>query len=390
MRTPTRGQVRLGIDVVLHEKREIIQGARIGIVAAAASVDSELVSVVDRLLELENVEVTALFGPEHGLYGEAQAGVEVGDSVHEESGVPVYSLYTHDKRPSANSLAGLDFLVIDLVDVGCRYWTFPYSMAYCLEACKAAGVRVLILDRPNPITGEHVEGNILDPEFSSFVGLYPIPMRTGLTFGESARLFNEHFGIHADLEVVRCAGWERAMWYDETGLPFVPPSPNSPTLDMLTLYPGTCLIEGTNLSEGRGTTRPFEVVGAPWIKPRRLADRLRERALPGIMVRPTYFTPSFSKHKGQVCGGVQIHIVNRDEVHAVRVGIHLLHALMQEGPHVFEWLQASNAPRHIDLLAGTDELRLQLDAGCDPDELLRVWSDDLERFKDVARTFYLY
>lgn len=383
-------QVRLGIDVVLQESREVIAGGRIGVVAAAASVDAQLVNVVDRLLDADDVEVGALFGPEHGLYGEVQAGVQVKDTVHEESGIPVYSLYTESKKPSSSSLDGLDILVIDLVDVGCRYWTFPYTMAYCLQACAEAGIRAVILDRPNPITGLHVEGNILDPAFSSFVGLYPIPMRTGLTFGETARLFNDNFGIDAELHVIPCAGWERGMWYDETGLPFVPPSPNSPTLDMLTLYPGTCLVEGTNLSEGRGTTRPFEIIGAPWINPRRLADRLRERNLPGIAVRPTYFTPSFSKHNGTLCGGIQVHIVNRDEVHAVRVGLHLLHALIQEDPHSFEWIQSGQATRHIDLLAGTDELRLQLDARVDPEEMLKEWTEDLDEFSHVARKAHIY
>ena len=391
MASAQRPTVLPGIDVLAQESFEPVRGARVGIVAGAASVDAGLTSTIDRLLAAEGVEVAALFGAEHGLRGEAQAGVHVADTVDPETGLPVYSLYGERRRPRADALAGLDALVIDLVDVGCRYWTFPYTMAYCLQAAAEAGIRAVVLDRPNPITGVRVEGNILDPAFSSFVGLYPVPIRTGLTMGEAARLFNDAFGIGADLHVVPCRGWRRSMWYDETGLPFVPPSPNAPSLEMLTLYPGTCLVEGTNVSEGRGTTRPFETVGAPWINPKRLARRLAERGLPGVAFRPVYFTPSFQKHAGEVCGGVQIHILDRAAVHAVRVGLHLLHALIAESGSEFAWrAPAAGGRRMIDLLAGTDRLRLHLDAGGDPDELLSEWEAALPSFAPLAERARLY
>lgn len=383
--------VRLGIDVLLDKSPTALAGANIGLLTTAASVDARLTPVVDRLLATPGVNVKALFGPEHGLYGVAQAGRSVGDFIDEELGIPVYSLYGANKRPSPESLEGLDVLVIDLVDAGCRYWTFLYTMAYALEAAAQKGLRVIVLDRPNPITGLHVEGNLLDPDFASFVGLYPIPMRTGLTLGEAARLFNDAFGIGADLHVIACQGWKRSMWYDETGLHFVPPSPNAPSLDMITLYPGTCLLEGTNVSEGRGTTRPFELIGAPWIQPRRLAARLSERNLPGVCFRPVYFTPTFSKHEGQVCGGVQVHVTDRDALHAVRVGLHVLDTLIAEAPDAFEWLSPTGSGHPmIDLLAGTDALRLELGRTSEPDDLLARWEKSLTDFTAIAQKAALY
>lgn len=330
--------VLLGIDVLAAEGFERLRGARVGLVAGAASVDRHLVSVIDRLIAADGVDVAALFGAEHGLRGEAQAGVPVDDAVDPETGLPVYSLYGQNKRPRPASLACLDALVIDLVDAGCRYWTFLYTMSYCLEAAAAAGITVIVLDRPNPITGSRVEGNLLDPAFSSFVGRYPLPIRTGLTFGEAARLFNQAFGIGARLEIVPCQGWRRTQWYDETGLTFVPPSPNTPTLETLVLYPGTCLVEGTNLSEGRGTTHPFRWIGAPWIDGVRLARELNGRGLPGVAFRPVFFTPTFSKHAGTLCAGVEPHVLDPEAFRPVRTGLHLLDALYRQAPERWAWV----------------------------------------------------
>lgn len=382
--------VRLGVDVLFDESFDLIRGKRVGVVAAAASVDGQLTATVHRLVQAPDVTVVALFGPEHGLYGEVQAGQPISDAVDAETRIPVHSLYGDNKKPTLESLSGLDALVIDLVDAGCRYWTFAYTMAYALQACAEADVHAIVLDRPNPITGVRMEGNILNPKFSSFVGLYPIPMRTGLTLGELALLFNDEFDIGARLSVVPVAGWKRTMWYDETGLPFVPPSPNSPNLDMLTLYPGTCLIEGSNVSEGRGTTRPFEMIGAPWIKPRRLADRLTERRLPGVAFRPIYFTPTFDKYAGETCGGVHVHIVDRDAVHSVRTGLHIIDCIMRDAPSDFEWIIKEGIPIHVDLLAGTDELRLNLGINLGPDELLEIWERELPAFQEIGKKAHLY
>lgn len=385
-------EVLPGITVLVSERPDALHGARLGIAAGPASVDEHLSNVVDVLHSRPGVTITALFGAEHGVRGDAQAGVTVHDDTDPELGVPVYSLYGSQKRPSPAMLQDIDVLVIDLFDVGCRYWTFLYTMAYLLEAAAEHRKRVLILDRPNPIGGTRVEGNLLDPRFASFVGLYPIPIRTGLTFGEAALLFNEEFRIGADVEVIPCTGWRRDMSFQETGLPFVPPSPNTPTVDTLTLYPGTCLFEGTTLSEGRGTTRPFELIGAPWIDARRLADALNERELPGVRFRPAYFVPTFSKHQGTQCAGVQVHITDHAQVRPVAVGLHMLHAIRHQHPNEHLWREPGRQGAHhfIDLLAGTDQLRLALDSGQDPDTILRAWEKELDTFEPTRSKYLIY
>lgn len=381
-----------GISVLLRERLQTLRGARVGVVAGPASVAPDLSHVIDLLCRAEGVQVTALFGAEHGVRGDAQAGVTVADETDPATGLPVYSLYGQTKRPTAEMLRNVDVLVVDLFDVGCRYWTFLYTTAYVLQAAAEHGKRVVVLDRPNPLGGTVTEGNILDPAFASFVGLYPIPIRTGLTLGEAARLFNTAFGIGADLEVIPCQGWRRTMDFTQTGLPFVPPSPNTPTPDTLTLYPGTCLLEGTTVSEGRGTTRPFEIIGAPWIDARRLADALNERNLPGVRFRPAYFVPTFGKHQGTRCAGVQIHIMDRAAVRAVTVGVHLLHVLRTLYPGDFAWRppQREGGRYFIDLLAGTDRLRLDIDAGKDPDAILAAWEAERAAFEKTRAAHLLY
>lgn len=392
MQAKRNREVLPGIEVLLQESLTLLQGANVGLVAGPASVDASLNSVIDRLQASDGVQLTALFGAEHGVRGDAQAGELVQDETDPVTGLPVHSLYGSQKKPTAEMLQGIDLIIVDLLDVGCRYWTFLYTMAYVLQAAAEHQKRVIVLDRPNPIAGIKVEGNILNPAFSSFVGLYPIAMRTGMTLGEAALLFNKEFGIGADLHVVPCRGWERAMWFDETGLPFVPPSPNTPTMDTITLYPGTCLVEGTTLSEGRGTTRPFEQIGAPWVDARRLADALNERNLPGVRFRPAYFVPTFSKHQGAKCNGVQIHITDHAQVQAVSVGLHLLHALREQSPNDFAWRPPyRDGGRHfVDLLAGSDDLRLSLDAGEDPEDILRRWDAERAAFEEKREHYLLY
>lgn len=384
--------VEPGVTHLLREQLHLVSGARVGIVAGPASVDARLTNVIDALHEHRDVRVTALFGAEHGVRGDLQAGMQVADETDPATGLPVYSLYGESKKPTQAMLQHVDVLVVDLFDVGCRYWTFLYTMAYVLQAAAEYNKRVVILDRPNPIGGTVVEGNILDPEFSSFVGLYPIPIRTGLTLGEAALMFNQEFSIGADVDVVPCIGWTRDMWHGATGLPFVPPSPNTPTLDTLTLYPGTCLIEGTTLSEGRGTTRPFELIGAPWVDARRLADALNERELPGVRFRPAYFVPTFGKHQGTQCGGVQIHITSREQIRSVDVGVHLLHALKEHHPSEFAWRPPyREGGRHfVDLLSGSSELRTCLDAGTEPEAILSSWARARAEFESLRQSYLLY
>lgn len=381
-------EVLPGIDVFLASHVDWVEGKRVGLITNQTATDANLVPTIDRLHRDPRVRLTALFGPEHGVRGAAQAGVTVTDEVDPRTKLPVYSLYGETKKPTAQMLSDVDVLMIDLPDIGCRYWTNLYTTAYALEACAEHGLTAIVLDRPNPITGLHPEGNVVQPGFTSFVGGYPIANRTGLTIGEAAVLFNETFGIGADLRVAPLKGWRRAMWHEETGLPWVPPSPNMPNTSAALLYPGTCLVEGTNLSEGRGTTKPFEFVGAPWIDAFQLADELNQRALPGVAFRPVHFTPTFQKHQGEACAGVQVHAMDREAIQPVRVGLHLIDALYRHDPSSFAWVGGER--RFIDLLAGTDRFRAEIERGRAPDEIWHEWNEESEPYRRQRESVLLY
>ncbi len=327
--------MRLGSDVLFD--RQLLRGRTIGLVSNPASVDAEFRHVADRA-EAGGVVVGALFGPQHGFRSDLQENmIESPHGTDGGRGVPVYSLYSDTREPTPNMLAGLDALVIDLQDVGTRIYTYIYTMAYCLKAARKAGLPVVVCDRPNPIGGLGVEGPMLDGGFESFVGLYPIPMRHGMTMGELARLFNEHFGIGAKLEVIRMEGWTRDQFADQTGLPWILPSPNIPTLDSAMVYPGTVLLEGTNVSEGRGTTRPCVLAGAPWLDPEAIARNLNGRGLPGVHFRPALFEPTFHKHAKAPCGGCQIHVTDRTSFRPVATGVALIEAMRAADPAAFRW-----------------------------------------------------
>jgi len=381
--------VQLGLEVLLAEGLPSLTGRRIGLIANHTSVDQRLRSSIDLLHESDTVELVALFGPEHGVRGDAQAGVEVGTAVDPRTGLPTHSLYGETQRPTPEMLDGLDALVFDIQDVGVRYATYMSTMAYAQDAAATAGLSFVVLDRPNPITGENVEGNLLDPAFASFVGVHPMPIRHGMTAGELARLFAAERGW-PEPQVVPMRGWRRAQWFNETGLPWVQPSPNLPTLDSVTLYPGTCLIEGSNVSEGRGTTRPFEYVGAPWIDPYRLTAELERRSLAGCAFRPAYFTPTFSKHAGQVCGGVQAHITDRDALRPVELGIHLLETIRAHDPTAFSWREASDGRYFVDLLLGSDRPRSQFDSPAGASHVLAGWAEESAQFAERRRPYLLY
>ena len=307
--------VRLGSDLLLASSR--LKGARVGIVCNHASLDRGFLHIVDRLAAAPDVTLAAIFGPQHGFRSDVQDNmIETPHADDPARRVPMYSLYSETREPTAEMLAGLDFLVIDLQDIGARIYTYIYTMANCLRACARHGVRVIVCDRPNPIGGTDVEGALLVEGFESFVGQFPIPMRHGMTIGELARLFNEHFAIGASLEVVQMEGWRREMYSDATDLPWVMPSPNMPTLDTAIVYPGTVLFEGMLISEGRGTTRPFELIGAPWIEAESFARRMNALKLPGAYFRPAVFEPTFQKHAKQTCGGCQIHVTDRRQFQA--------------------------------------------------------------------------
>jgi uncharacterized protein YbbC (DUF1343 family) len=385
--------VRLGSDVLLASAR--LKGARVGIVCNHASLDRGFQHIVDRLATAPDVTLAAIFGPQHGFRSDVQDNmIETPHADDPARRVPVYSLYSETREPTAAMLARLDFLLIDLQDIGARIYTYIYTMANCLRAGARHGVRVIVCDRPNPIGGTDVEGALLVEGFESFVGQFPIPMRHGMTIGELARLFNEHFAIGASLEVVQMEGWQREMYSDATELPWVMPSPNIPTLDTAIVYPGTVLFEGILISEGRGTTRPFELIGAPWIEAESFAHQMNALALPGAYFRPAVFEPTFQKHAKQTCGGCQIHVTDRRQFQPVLVGVALIAMFHQVDPARFAWRQPPYEYEHdkmpIDILAGSGQLRGQIESGTSARDIAASWKKDEESFRKLREPYLLY
>jgi uncharacterized protein YbbC (DUF1343 family) len=372
-----------------------LKGRSVAVVCNPASVDRRLVHVADRLAGHRGARLVAMFGPQHGFHSDVQENmIETGHARDAIRHVPVYSLYSETREPSADMLRDVEVLVIDLQDVGTRIYTYIYTMANCLIAARKRGIKVVVCDRPNPIGGLQLEGPMLVPGFESFVGLYPIPMRHGMTIGELARLFNEHFGIGADLDVAAMAGWRREMYHDTAQAPWVMPSPNIPTLDTAIAYPGTVLFEGTNVSEGRGTTRPFELVGAPGIVPERLARELNRAPLPGMVFRPVVFQPTFHKHASLSCGGCQIHVLDRQAFRPVLTGVALLAAIRAADPERFRWRDPPYEYEHdklpFDILAGSSELREQIEAGVEASAIARSWEAAVAEFARIRARFLLY
>ncbi len=388
--------VQPGLEVLLDDPRQIA-GKKIGLVTNQSGVTGDLRHVVDLLHRGTNWKLTTLFGPEHGIWGEAQDMAHVGHSIDPMTGLTVYSLYgasENDLAPRQELLRELDALVIDLQDIGSRYYTFIYTMALCMREAGKAGVQVIVLDRPNPIDGVHLEGNIREDKYSSFVGMFALPARHGMIAGELARYFNKVFKLDCDLVVVPMKGWQRSMWFDETGLPWVIPSPNMPTVGTATVYPGMCLIEGTNLSEGRGTTHPFELFGAPWLEPFQLAEKLNAIGLPGVRFRPHYFMPAFQKHAGKVCGGAELHVTNRAIFEPYRTGLWCVKVARDIDPEQFDWRRETyefvSDRLAIDLLAGSARYRELVESGGDIEEWVAEWKEPLREFKETREEFLLY
>jgi uncharacterized protein YbbC (DUF1343 family) len=371
--------MRTGLERLLDEPRRWLGKARVGLVANPTTTDRHLTHAADLMGRHPDIDLRLLFGPEHGIRGAAQDMVGVGDGRDPVTGLPEISLYGEifdSLSPSPAHLAQIDVLVFDVQDIGARYYTYAATMALCMRAAKSAGVKVVVLDRPNPIGGLQIEGGGLEPGLENFCGLYPVPQRHALTVGELARLYNDTFGIGCELEVVACEGWRREWYFDECGLPWVMPSPNMPTLYTAVVYPGMCLLEGTNLSEGRGTTRPFELFGAPFVDGRTLAEKLGRYGLPGVHFRPCVIAPAFHKFAGQRCGAVQLHVTDRRLLHAYRTGLAVLVAVKRLWPEHFRWRTEpyefrSDVPA-IDLLTGHPAVRQAIDAGEELDRVMAI------------------
>ncbi len=390
--------VRTGLDRLVAGNMAPLMGLRVGLVCHPASVDRAWVHITQRCREF-GVNVVRCFGPEHGIWADAQDMIAVDDAsaVEPVTGAPVSSLYGATEEslaPRAEDLVGLDVLVIDLQDIGSRYYTYIYTAALCVRAAARAGLRVMVLDRPNPLGGHLLEGGMTGPEYLSFVGLWPLPVRHGLTIGEVCTLLNAREGFGAALEVIEVEGWRRTQWHDETGLPWVQPSPNMPTLDTATVYPGMCLIEGSNLSEGRGATRPFETIGAAFIQPFELADAMSRLDLPGVVSRPLYFRPTFHKFGGQTIGGLGVHVTDREAFQPLRYTLHLLWQIrrlfgdaMVWRTEVYEFVGDRLA---IDLLFGDTRGRACIDAGTPPDDLYAAWDREAQAFASARRPYLRY
>ena len=379
--------LQLGVEKFCNNLAKYVGRKRLGLITNPSGVDQRLRTTSD-LLQAAG-QLVALFAPEHGVGAHIQAGEPVAFHRDAQTGLPVYSLYGSTKKPTPEMLDGVDVLIFDLQDVGCRFYTYVQTLLYALEAAAELAREIIVLDRPNPLGGVFVEGGLLEAQFRSFVGS-PIPIRYGLTIGELARYFNSALGIGARLAVVPLEGWDPERFGDELFLPWVPPSPNIPKVDTAVVYPGTCLLEGTNLSEGRGTALPFEVVGAPFLDGRRLAVRLNELELPGVAFRPTSFVPAASKYAGELCQGVQIHVTDRRAFRPVRTGRLLVEAAAQLHPEFTFLKPAGDGPCFFDLLAGTDQVRLAVEEGRPLTELLAQWDAEAGEFRRRCQPFYLY
>jgi uncharacterized protein YbbC (DUF1343 family) len=387
--------MKSGLEVLLESGLDSLAGARVGMCCNSTAVDSNYLHAVDRLAGA-GVKLTRLFGPEHGVKASAQDMIGVVDE-----GPEIVSLYGDDAeslKPDPATLEDLDVVLFDIQDIGARYYTYQATLGFLMERAGSVDTRVVVLDRPNPINGIDIEGNVVLPGFESFVSAYPLANRHGMTLGETGRFFRDVVGIEAELEVVACEGWRRDMWGDETGLPWVFPSPNMPTLETTILYPGMCLIEGTNLSEGRGTTRPFHLVGAPWLDPSRFADLCRKGALDahlqGVAFREASFQPGFQKHAGVLCGGVEIHITDRNALESLLLGLVVLEAALRCDPEQFAWRTEAYEfvvdPIAIDLLCGSTEARGCLETHMPLRDLVDGWAAARTEWDEARESCLLY
>lgn len=388
-----KDDVKPGIEVLVEKNSDLLKNKKIGIITNPTGVMKDLTHEVDFLFEQKDINLTAIFGPEHGFRGSAQAGGSEGYYLDSKTKLPVYDLYgkSRDQIAEIFKSSGVDLLLFDIQDVGARFYTYIWTMSDSMEAAAIDGIPFVVLDRPNPVGGIKIEGPVLDPSYSSFVGRYPIAQQHGMTIGELALMFNEEFvpqktnGLKADLTVIKMENWHRDMLYKDTGLPWVMPSPNMPTTDTALVYPGTCMFEGTNMSEGRGTTRPFELIGAPYID-YQLATKLNDLNIPGVRFREAYFSPTFNKYANETVGGIQIYVTDQKVFNPIETSIRIMVETKNIYGDNFEW----RSDNWIDKLTGSDYVRKSIDEGKSADEIIKGWKKDLNDFEKMRQNYLLY
>ena len=387
--------VKTGLERLLDTPPAWIMGKKLGLLCNPASVNHRFVHARELIHHQFPGQLKALFSPQHGFHAEKQDNmVESGDLTDPILNIPVFSLYGKTRIPAKNMLEAIDILLIDLQDAGTRVYTFIYTMSYCMEVAKLTGTKVVVLDRPNPINGIQVEGNCLKDKFTSFVGRFPIPMRHGLTIGELACLFNDHFNIGCDLEVISMEGWNRSMYFYDTGLPWVAPSPNLPTVTSAMVYPGQVIWEGTNISEGRGTTRPFEIFGAPFLDTDKILSGMGGTEIPGAVLRPLFFEPTFNKWANTTCKGFQIHITDPYRYEPYAISLKLLSIISNLHRDDFKWKQPPYEYEFvrlpIDLITGDADVRKKIQASENIKETTRIWKNEIESFIKMSADFQMY
>lgn len=387
--------VLTGIDVIEKNNFSQIKGSRAGLLVNQASVNRNLVSAVDILFKAKSFELKAIFGPQHGIGGTTQDNmIEWQSFKDKKTGLPIYSLYGEVREPKPEMLEGIDTVIIDLFDVGARYYTFLWTAYLMMQSCSEKNIRVVILDRPNPINGVSIEGSCIKNDYYSFVGLYSLSIRHGMTIGEILTMIKAEMKMNFQLEIVKVEGWERNAWFDELGLPWVIPSPNMPTIETAIVYPGFCLLEGTMLSEGRGTTRPFEFFGAPYIDSHDIIEDLEKERLPGVRFRPAYFEPTFQKHAKVICGGAQMHIMNRNEFRSVITAVAVLKAIKKRYPDDFKWKDPPYEYEYekmpIDILSGGKRIREFVENDTPVKEIMDEWQIEEDAFRRRRKEFLFY
>ncbi len=391
-----RKSVKLGLERLLEDdKIGILKNWRIGLICNQASVNHQFRHAADLFFENPEINLTTLFGPQHGIRGDVQDNmIETSHSIDKQTNLPIYSLYSETREPTGEMLENVDAIVFDLQDVGCRVYTFIYTMAKAMRACAKFGKKFVVCDRPNPVNGVNIEGNLLEKGHESFVGMFPIPMRHGLTVGELALFFNREFDINCELEIIELENWAREDFFDETDAPWVLPSPNMPTVDTAVVFPATVFLEGTQVSEGRGTTKPFEILGAPYVDAKEFTDSLNKLQLPGVIFRETNFLPTFQKHQNTICGGTFLHISDRQKFKSVLTGIAIIKILFEMYPNDFKWkippYEYEYERNPFDVIAGTTKIREMFEAGSSFNEIENFLDKDILNFEKLRKQYLLY